>query len=94
MYYQEFLKNVQYRARLESEDDAKLVIEATLKTLAQRLQHQEAEELIDQLPQEVGKYLQTVKKNELFGLQEFYRRVARYTGEGLPEAQRHARAVI
>lgn len=94
MTYDEFIGQVQSRARLGSTGEAVRATRATLEVLGQRLFGGEAKDLAAQLPQEVGYYLRQGKSNERFGLNEFFRRVSESEGVDLPVAVHHARAVI
>ncbi|NPV08641.1 MAG: DUF2267 domain-containing protein [Anaerolineae bacterium] len=98
MQYDEFVGKVQNRARLPSTGEAVRAVHATLETLAQRLFGGEAEDLAAQLPREIGSYLREADRSrqESFGLDEFYRRVAEHAGPGLdyPDAVFRARVVM
>jgi uncharacterized protein (DUF2267 family) len=92
--YTEFINLVRKRARLETESEALLAIEATLKTLSERIGMEEAEELAAQLPQGIREYLTQEQPQKSFGLDEFYNKVSIRSSVGFPEVERHARAVI
>ena len=94
MKYPEFINLVQRRARLDNEEEALRATEATLKTLAERITAEEAEQLAAQLPAEVGRYLKDPEKQEAFDLDNFYYHVSIRESVGLPEVIRHARAVM
>ncbi len=95
MQFDEFIGQVQHRARLAATDEAIRTTRATLQTLAERLYGGEADDLAAQLPQEIGRYLQEVEsRGNRFSLDEFFRRVSEREGVDLPIAVHHARAVI
>jgi uncharacterized protein (DUF2267 family) len=95
MNYDQFVGQVQSRARLGSTGETVRAIRATLEALGQRLAGNEAQHLAAQLPEEVGYYLkQAEAKGERFGLREFFERVSQHERQDLPEATHHARAVI
>lgn len=95
MNYDDFVGEVQHRARLPSSEDAVKAIRSTLETLGRRLHGGEAGDLAAQLPEEIARYLpDDGSEAESFGLQEFLVRVSEAEGVGLPESVHHARAVI
>ncbi len=94
MRYGEFVDLVQERARVDSWRDALIAIEATLKTLGERLTDEEAADLAAQLPSAIGRYLTVVDTNKDFGLEEFYEHVSRRESLGQPISREHARAVM
>lgn len=94
MQYEEFVGEVQHRARLGSQGEAVRAIRATLATLAERLPKDEGEDLAAQLPQGIGAYLNESNGPERFTLNHFFERVAAREPADLPDAVHHARAVI
>ncbi len=96
MKHDEFIGQVQHRARLGSRGEAERATRATLETLAERLAGGEAKNLASQLPQEIGEHLRREWSGigERFSLDEFFRRVSLREGVDLPDAIFHARAVI
>ncbi len=94
MRFEQFVGQVQNRARLGSEGEALRAIHATLETLGERLYGGEAHNLAAQLPQEIGQYLEQAVVNESFDLDEFFKRVALREGIDLPDSVYHARVVI
>ena len=96
MKHDEFIGQVQHRARLGSRGEAERATRATLETLAERLAGGEAKVLASQLPQEIGEHLRREWSGvgERFSLDEFFRRVSLREGVDLPDAIFHARAVI
>ena len=96
MNHDEFVGQVQARARLGSRGDAERIIRATLETLAERLDPGFADNLAAQLPQEIGRHLLTDVSFERLSLDDFFRRVAAREGGSteLPDAVFHARCVM
>ena len=96
MKHDEFIGQVQHRARLSSRGEAERATRATLETLAERLAGGEAKDLAAQLPPEIGHHLlgQWSALGERFSLEEFFRRVSLREGVDPPRAVFHARAVI
>ena len=94
MQYDEFVGQVQHRARLASGGEAIRAISATLGTLAERLYGGEADDLAAQLPREIQPYLQAIESGRDFDLREFYQRVSEREEVDLPESIYHARAVM
>jgi uncharacterized protein (DUF2267 family) len=95
MQHEEFIGQVQHRARLATRIQAEEATRATLATLAERLAGGAAGNLAAQLAPETAHYMQDVEFSESFGLDEFFERVRRREGDvELPEAVYHARAVI
>jgi uncharacterized protein (DUF2267 family) len=98
MQFDQFVGQVQSRARLASKGEALTAIRATLETLAQRLAGGEADHLASELPQEVGVYLRAVSDQDgggqRFSLDEFFQRVSEREKADLPAAAYHARVVV
>ena len=94
MTFDEFLGQVQNRARLASTGEALKAARATLTVLSQRLFGGEADELAAQLPEEIREYLEQVETPGDFGPDEFVSRVIEIEGVDLPEAIFHIRAVM
>ncbi len=96
MQYDEFIGQVQHRARLSATDEAVRATRATLTTLAERLAGGEPKDLAAQLPEEIGRWLLRPESqaSDRFSLDEFFRRVSEREGVELPQAVHHARAVI
>lgn len=57
MKYDEFVNHVQALTQLDSQDQAKRAIQATLETLTRRIYGDEAKDLASQLPEEMAQYL-------------------------------------
>lgn len=96
MQTQQFLGQVQSKARLPTLDAAIRATRATLETLAERLGPDEARHLGAQLPHEIQLYLRGAAPPmpERFSSDEFLERVCAREGVDLPESTFHARAVI
>ncbi|MEB3355647.1 MAG: DUF2267 domain-containing protein [Synechococcales bacterium] len=96
MQYIEVTKKVQATANLDSQNQAEQAIHAVLETLSERILGNEASELADQLPEEMGTYLRgrEGEMGERFSLEEFYQRVSNREGVDAPTAATHTRAVF
>jgi uncharacterized protein (DUF2267 family) len=96
MKYDELLAKVRKRARLASNEDAARATRATLETLAERLEGNEASDLAAQLPPEIAQYMQELGagRGESFSLEEFFNRVSKREGVDFVDADYHARVVI
>ena len=96
MKHDEFIVQVQHRARLSSRGDAEVATRATLATLAERLSGGEASDLAAQLPRGIAEYLRAEFAGEgmRFPVKEFFERVGQREGVDVPKAIYHARAVI
>lgn len=96
MHYDQFVGQVQHRARLGSTGDAVAAIRATLETLAERLAGGEAKDLASQLPREIGYYLMRglPELPQRFGLDEFVWRVSMRAGVQMRRAFFQARVVL
>jgi uncharacterized protein (DUF2267 family) len=75
-------------------EGAERATHATLQTLGERLDRQEARQLAAQLPPEVAPWLATTGPAEGFDADEFVRRVAEREGTDATTAGRDARAVL
>src|SRR5256885_341656 len=82
MKYDEFISQVQHRAKLNSREDAVRASSATLETLGERLAGGEAKDLASQLPQELALYLERTHTGiqQSFSLDEFFWRVSQREG--------------
>ncbi|TAK30799.1 MAG: DUF2267 domain-containing protein [Chloroflexota bacterium] len=95
MTYDEFVGQVQHRARLGSEGEAVRIIRSTLETLGERLFGGASGNLASQLPQEIGIFLTEPIPSEAYGVDEFMQRVsAREGGTDIPAVWFHVRAVM
>ena len=96
MRYDEFLGQVQHRARLSSRALAERATRATLETLAERLAGGEAHDLASQLPPELALSLQPLEAGigAKLTLEEFFALLSEREGVDLPDATFHARVVI
>ena len=94
MQYDEFVGKVQNKARLASRGETVRAIQATLKTLAERIAGVETDDLAAQLPPELATFLQDIEKTERFSVDDFFQRVATKESVDVPDAAHHARAVM
>lgn len=95
MKHDEFIGQVENRARLDSRGAAARAVRATLETLAERLPSDEAHHLASQLPLEIGEHLERAKGPAAdFGLDGFFERVAAKEGVEEGDAAYHARCVL
>jgi uncharacterized protein (DUF2267 family) len=104
MQHDEFVGQVQNRAKLPSRGDAEGATRATLETLGERIPETLAVNLASQLPQEIGEHLRrTVTmggtgtgtgSGERFGRDEFIRRVAQRSYTDEPQAAYQSRVVL
>ena len=99
MEHDQFVGQVQDRARLASRGDAERSIRATFETLGERLSGGAASNLAAQLPSELAENLRRTvasesASGEQFSLDEFFQRVTRREGVDQPDAVFHARAVV
>ena len=96
MTHDEFVGQVQARARLASRGAAEAAIRAVFETLAERLQSATADHLAAQLPQELARHLRSDVEFQRLSADEFLRRVCEREGPHveLPDSVYHARGVI
>lgn len=94
MNYDQFVGEVQHKARLGSTGEAVAAIRATLTTLADRLTPDMAENLAAQLPREIGRYLLEGRGPQRFSPEELVNRVAEREVADPPRAAYHIRAVM
>ncbi len=96
MKHDEFIGQVQHRARVASRGEAERAAQATLQTLCERLAGGEAKDLASQLPPQLADYALSgfAGAGERFSLDEFFRRVSDREGVNLPQAVQHAKAVM
>ncbi len=87
MKHDEFIGQVQHRARLGSRGAAERATRATLETLAERLVGGEAKDLASQLPQGIAEYLRgpLAGVGEHFSLDDFFWRVGLREGVDILE---------
>lgn len=96
MKYDEFIRNVQGIAQLNSRQEAEQATQATLETVAERIVGNEASQLAAQLPEELARCLRghEGENGHHFSLQEFYQRVSQKSGVEPVAAAVQARAVF
>jgi uncharacterized protein (DUF2267 family) len=90
---EQFVTEVKNLAEIDSDEDVRKAIGATLETLKERLAGEEPSDLAAQLPPGIAPYVEGDGGRESFPVEEFYERVAGKEGVGKDEAVRHARAV-
>jgi uncharacterized protein (DUF2267 family) len=100
MQHDEFIGQVQARARLSSRGDAERATRATLETLGERIPEGLADNLAAQLPHEIGEHLRRTVvyggagTGERFDAREFVRRVSERSVADEPQAAFLARVVF
>lgn len=99
MQHDEFIGEVQHRARLASRGEAERATRATLETLAERISDGAAANLAAQLPREIGEHLRRMVTvgagtGQRFSVDDFFARVTDREGVDQPDAVHHARAVL
>jgi uncharacterized protein (DUF2267 family) len=100
MQHDEFIGQVQQRARLSSRGDAERACRATLETLGERIPEGLADNLAAQLPHEIGEHLRRTVMyggegtGERFDRSDFIERVASRSGADEPKAAYIARTVL
>jgi uncharacterized protein (DUF2267 family) len=94
MTYEHFIGQVQNRARLPSEGHAMRAVEATLLTLAERLEDHEAKHLASQLPMALRLIVDNGEHRIRRSLHEFLECVREREKVELPTATYHARVVL
>jgi uncharacterized protein (DUF2267 family) len=93
MDYERFITIVEQGAGIGREEAVRAA-QATLQTLAERIDRGEARDLADELPAELAPWIATTTPPEGFDLDEFVRRVAEREGVDEATAERHARVVF
>lgn len=100
MQHDQFIGQVQARARLGSRGDAERAVRATLETLGERIPEGLADNMAAQLPHEVGEHLRRTEvfgglgTGERFDRDEFVSRITDRSGFHEPQAVYAARAVF
>jgi uncharacterized protein (DUF2267 family) len=100
MQYDQFVGQVQARARLADSGEATAAIRATLETLGERIPEGLADNLAAQLPQEIGEHLRRTivlagaGTGERFDRDEFIARIAERAGTHPPQAAFALRVVF
>jgi uncharacterized protein (DUF2267 family) len=93
MDHEDFMTIVEPEAGVDREG-AERAVRATLQTLGERIDREEARQLAAQLPPEVAPWVATTTSAEAFDADEFARRVAEREEVDAETAQRHAAAVL
>jgi len=96
MHYDQFIGQVQHRARLGTSEEAVRAIRCALGVLAERLQGGEVKDLASQLPEEIGYYLGHSEAGQGLRLafDDFVERVTFCERVPKPQAIFHARVVF
>ncbi|GLZ03117.1 hypothetical protein Acsp03_05840 [Actinomadura sp. NBRC 104412] len=100
MQHDDFIGQVQNRARLPSRGDAERACRATLETLGERIPEGLADNLAAQLPVEIGEHLRRTEiyggrgSGERFDRHDFIERISSRSGADEPKAAFLARAVL
>lgn len=96
MQYDEFIKQVQQRARLSGRGEAIAATRATLQTLAERLPATVVEDLSAQLPPGISSFLneEQLESGQRFDVDEFFERAADRADADEEEIVPQARAVV
>jgi uncharacterized protein (DUF2267 family) len=96
MNYRQFVATVQQGIgeHARDADQASEATRATLETLGQRIDREEARQLASQLPVELAPWVATPTPAQRFDADEFVRRVGEREGVDMSTAQRHVRAVL
>lgn len=95
MKHDEFIKQVQNRARLTTREEAEVATRAVLETLTERLAGNEPYKVASQLPQELAAYLKdTADVETKYTLDEFLTMVGRRESVDLSQANLHSRVVM
>jgi uncharacterized protein (DUF2267 family) len=94
--YDEFIKQVQNQAQVNSREAAEKAVVATLETLKERIVGDEASQLAAQLPENLAKHLRGREGQfgDHFKLDEFYNRVSQKEGVDRSTAATHVKAVF
>src|SRR2546421_9543127 len=92
--YDEFLARVRERGEYADQQEAERITRAVLGVLAGRLNPGEVKDLAAQLPRQAAAALAGAGSAEVFGVQEFLRRVAAATGASEKTAEWDASAVL
>lgn len=96
MREEEFVETVRQEAPLETNDAARELAEATLRTLGERITDGQASDIAPSLPAEFADVLADASPGEAeeFGLEEFADRVSDRAGIDEGDVEAHARAVV
>ncbi|MET9968213.1 DUF2267 domain-containing protein [Streptomyces sp. NPDC006356] len=99
--HEEFIGQVQARARVDGRGAVERATRASLETLAERIPAGLAEKLAAQLPYEIAEHLRRIDRapdvpvgGAHMSGHEFFERVAQREGKSFPKAVHHARSVI
>lgn len=96
MKYNDFIRHVQSFSQVDSLDEVRQAVHATLRTLADRIPAETANKLVRQLPVELRSAIQDQKEQagSSFTLKEFYQRVSEKENIDPATAVIHVRSVF
>jgi len=94
MEYGTFVTEIQRRLDLTDQGEAVRAIRATLTTLGERLQPEEANDLAGPLPMEIDRFLREAESGQRFSFEEYLDRVGEIEGTDSPTASRYAQHVM
>jgi uncharacterized protein (DUF2267 family) len=94
MNFDHFVGQVQHRAQLPDTGSAVWAIQATLQSLAERIDAGEAKDLAAQLPRPFQIYFNVDEHGAPFSVHEFFERVSEREQVDVPVAAFHARVVL
>jgi len=95
MQYDDFVGQVQNRAKLSSGGEAVKAIRATLDTLSRRLPADDVRKIEAQLPEEIAFYLQMGEETlDKIDLDQFFSEIQKKEDLGLNTSVFHCRAVM
>ncbi|NEA28755.1 DUF2267 domain-containing protein [Actinomadura bangladeshensis] len=90
----ELVAAIRETGRIDTHEHAERAIKATLEVLGERLAGGQSRDLASQLPPALASALPDQGEGQVFGLEEFYQRVADHEGTEPRQARQHARAVL
>ena len=96
MQYSELITQIKSAAQIDEQAKAEKALEATFKTLSERIIGDEASNLADQLPEEAATHLRgrEGKNGTHFELEEFYQKVGKIEGVDPQTAATHVKGVF
>ena len=94
MKYEPFVGEVQNRLQLPDQGRAVRAIRATLTTLGERLQPDEAGHLAAELPMEIDRFLTEAQGGQRFDFRELVNRRSEREGVDPPDANYHAKQIL
>lgn len=96
MEHARFVHEVRERAGLETDEEVETAVQAALTTLSERVPDEEARNLAEQVPHEIGEHLTAADDLRSFGYDEYVTRVMEREelDADRDAAERHAQAVV